>query len=161
MSFLGKNINLVLIGVILLVIVVTVATAVLYQQGLTQRTTDFELTSSNLSQCLTTLDNYRSSLAQKETELNSTSQDIRKYDVLYEQKQAELTSTQTTLTSTQTTLDRVTLERAQFKSYYEDAMLNISTLQRQIGNLQSDNENLRADVSDLQDRLDACQKGGK
>jgi chromosome segregation ATPase len=81
--------------------------------------------------------------------------------VLYEQKQAELNDKTTQLTSTQTTLNRVTLERADFKGRYEDALINISGLQRQIGNLQTDNQNLRADVSDLQDSLSACQKGAK
>jgi chromosome segregation ATPase len=156
MSFLGRNINLALVALILIVILVAVGTSVLYQKGLTQRTQDYENSSVSLGQCQTALDNYRTALAEKESKLNDTSQDIRKYDIIYEEKQAQLATSQQNLQDTQGKLNTMTLQKEQFKNLYGDALLNISQMQRTIGGLESSVTSLRADVRELEKEMDLC-----
>ena len=160
MTYLGKNINLVLVGLILVTVVLAVGTAMLYQRGLEQRTDEYETTNTNLSQCLTMADNYKDKLVQRETELNQTSQDIRKYDLLYEQKVSDLEVKQQEVVSTKQQLSSMTLQKEQYKNLYGDALINISSLQVKIGNLERDNNALRGRVSDLLDDLNQCESGG-
>ncbi len=157
MSFLGRNINLGLITLILILVLLFAGVVVLYQRGLAQRTTEYETTSSNLTQCLTTLDNFRDRLAQTETQLDSTSQDIQKYDTLYEQKVAELGDKDRELRQTRSELNGMTLQKEQYKNLYGKSLLNISAQQGQITKLNDDITSLKATIRSLQNQLDACE----
>jgi chromosome segregation ATPase len=158
MSFLGKNINLALTVLILIIILAATGVTILYQRGLRVRTTQYENVSSNLSQCLKAVANYQDVLSQKEVQLNATSQDIRKYDVLYTQKVSELDQKQQELTTTQTNLNAMTLQKEQFKELYGGALLNISNLQTSIGNLQNQLATTQDLLYTCQGNLNACQK---
>jgi chromosome segregation ATPase len=157
MGFLGRNINLALVVLVLVLILAATGVTILYQRGLRVRTTQYENASSNLSQCLTALDNYRDVLSKKELQLNETSQDIRKYDVLYTQKVSELGQKQQELASTQTQLNSMTLQKEQFKALYGQALLNISAQQSTITTLQDQVTSYRRSLSTCQADLRACQ----
>jgi len=159
MGFLGKNINFALIVLILMIVLVATGTTVLYQRGLKERTSQFETTNSNLSQCLTALDNYKSVVSQKEAQLNDTSQDIRKYDTLYSQKVAELGQRDTDLQSTRQQLNAMTLQKEQFKSLYSVSLLNISSLQSDVEDLEDTIDARDATIRSLRSQLSACLNG--
>ncbi len=157
MSFMGRNINLALVALLVIVVLLALGSAVLYQKVLTQRTSDYERSSSNLSQCQDALDSYRSRLDKTMSDLNASSQDISKYDTLYEQKVVELGKTQSSLKDTQGQLNTVTLQKEQFKNLYGQALLNISALQDQVSTLQDRVSSLNDDIDTLRSQLDACQ----
>ena len=161
MGFLGRNINLALIALLLILILAATGVTILYQQGLRQRTTQYENVSSNLSMCQTTLTNYQDVLGQKEVQLNETSQDIRKYDQLYSQKVSELNTTQGQLTSTQQQLTDMTLQKEQYKNLYGQALLNISAQQYTIIGLNSQIDSYRSSLSSCQNSLSSCQAATK
>ncbi len=157
MGFLGKNINLALIGLILVLVLVATGSTVLYQRSLQQRTDQFETTSLNLSECRAALENYMDVLEERESELNETSQDIAKYDTLYGQKVSELESKKDELDATQADLNSMTLQKEQFKELYSKALLNISSLAADIEDLEDDVAVLQSQKQDLKDDLDACE----
>lgn len=160
MSFLGKNINIALVGLILAVVLIAAGTTVVYQRGLTTRTQEYETTSSNLSQCLTSLTNYQGKLSEKLAELNDTSQDISKYDTLYEQKVAELNEANQELKQTDAELKQMTLLKESFKKELDqktqtviDRESEIDTLNARVDTLERENRNLRTDLNE-------CLSGG-
>jgi chromosome segregation ATPase len=159
MSFLGRNINLALVSLIVIMLLLAAGVTILYQRGLQERTSQLENTSSNLSSCLTALANYKDVLSQSQEKLNATSQDIRKYDTLYSQKVAELTQTQQQLTTTQGQLNDMTLQKEQFKNLYGQAALNITVLQSSINSLNSQIYSYRNSLSACQSSLSSCQAG--
>lgn len=161
MGFLKKNINLALVGLILILILIATATTVLYQRGLRMRTTQYEKTSMNLSECLAQVQNYREELESKEQTLNETSQDIEKYGVLYDKKVAELHATKDELAATKTSLAAMTAQKEQFKEKYSDALIDIKNLEQEKQELQDQITSLNRKIDNLRDALDACQAGGQ
>lgn len=159
MSFLGKNINLALVALVLAIVVIATGTTVVYQRGLQERTQQFETTSTNLSQCLAQVENYRSELQKTETDLLETSQDISKYDQIYGQKVDELTDKEQELTKTKSSLNAMTAQKEQYKNLYSSALLNISSLENDIVDLEEVVDDLKADKSRLAAELAECQSG--
>lgn len=157
MVFLGKNINLVLVVIILLVILLATGTTVLYQRGMSKRTSQYETTSSNLTLCTKALENYRNVLNKKNTQINETSQDIKKYDTLYGQKVAEITKKESDLKDTQQKLNSMTLQKEQFKVLYGQTLLNISVQKSRINDLLREVNNLKDDEEILRNQLSECQ----
>ncbi len=157
MGFLGKNINLALVGLILALVVVATGTTVLYQRGLQQRTSQFESTSTNLSQCMNQVTNYKSVLEERESELNATSQDIAKYDTLYGQKVSEVNDLTDELSTTRSALNSMTLQKEQFKNLYSSSLLNISSLENDIGILEGQIDDLKTEKANLAALLADCQ----
>lgn len=159
MGFLGKNINIALVALILITILCAVGVTVLYQRGLLERTTQYETTSTNLTQCLSALANYQDVLSKKESELNETSLDIRKYDALYGQKVAELTETAGDLDETKKQLSQATLLKEQYKTLYGQAQLNLSAQANQIAQLNARIIDLNDEIDDLEADLRDCERG--
>lgn len=157
MSFLGKNINLALVALLLIVILIAVGTTVVYQRGLSQRTSDYEVTSTNLSSCQTQLDNYKERLEKKEGKLQDTSQAIKKYDTLYEQKVSALKDAEGQVSDLQRQLNTITLQKEQFKNLYGTALLNITSLENRVSDLESEKEDLQSKVKNLKDDLYDCE----
>jgi chromosome segregation ATPase len=159
MSFLGRNINLALVSLIVIMLLLAAGVTILYQRGLQQRTSQLENTSSNLSICLTALANYKDVLSQSQEKLNETSQDIRKYDTIYGQKVAELTQTQQQLTTTQGDLNSMTLQKEQFKNLYGQSQLTVAVLNNTVSSLNSQISSCRSSLSSCQSSLSTCQAG--
>lgn len=118
-SYLGRNVNLALLVIIIGVIVALVGTTVFFQRSLQNRTQEYQTTTGTLSECQTALQNYQSKYSEATQQVNKTAQDIRKYDQLYEQRTGELKETQTTLEKTQTQLAFERLQKEKFQQYYE------------------------------------------
>ncbi len=155
-GFLGRNINFALFLLVLVVVLIGAGTTVLYYKGLSERTSQYETTSLNLTQCLTSLANYRNVLLTRESELNETSQDIRKYDLLYSQKQSELTDAQKDLDETKRQLTSTILQKEQYKSQMEQKATEVAQKTAQIVKLEAQVDALKTKVADLEDDLSAC-----
>ncbi len=153
---LGKNINMALVGLILILVLIATGTTVLYQRGLQERTRQYEETSANLSQCRAQVENFKSELEKQQSKLNATSQDIAKYDTLYGQRVAELNQVRDELAATKSSLNAMTLQKEQFKKLYSTALINISSLNNQITALENQVEVLREQKAHLETLLAEC-----
>jgi chromosome segregation ATPase len=149
-TYLGRNVNLTLMVIIIGVVIALVATTVFFQRGLQNRTQAYESTSTTLLQCETALSNYQKSFQEAQQRVNETSQDIRKYDQLYEQKTSELKDTQTQLQDTLKELQFEKLQKEKFKQFYEAE-------QRVNAQLNATVRDLQDDIETLEDRYDQCR----
>jgi len=114
-TYLGRNVNLALLIIIIGVVVALVGTTVFFQRGLQNRTVEYETKAGSLNECHIALTNYQEKYSAAQAKVNQTSQDIRKYDQLYEQKTGELKETESKLSSTekQLTLAKLINEKIQ------------------------------------------------
>lgn len=156
MAYLGRNVNLALLLIIIGIVIAMVGTTVFFQRGLQNRTTAYESTSTALSSCEVALANYQERYEQAQAKVNETSQDIRKYDQLYEQKVGELQDTQGQLASTQRQLEFQELQSEKFQQLYE-AQLQVARQQNiTISNLRDEIDDLERDLRSCRAELDAC-----
>ena len=125
-SYLGRNVNLALLVIIIGVIVALVGTTVFFQRSLQNRTQEYESTTGTLSECQVALANYQDKFSQATQQVNKTAQDIRKYDQLYEQRTGELKDTQTQLDNAQkqSIVERQRGDRLQ-DLYNQEIQLNV------------------------------------
>jgi chromosome segregation ATPase len=151
-SYLGRNVNLALLIIIIGVVVALVGTTVFFQRSLQNRTGAYETTTQTLQECRVALANYQDQYAQAQEKVNQTSQDIRKYDQLYEQKTVELKETQATLATTEKQLQFEKLQKEKFQQFYEDAA-------RQAAVLNATVKTQAKRIDDLEDDLAACEDG--
>jgi chromosome segregation ATPase len=155
-SYLGRNVNLALLVIIIGVVVALVGTTVFFQRSLQNRTGAFETTTETLDQCQTALANYQEQYSRAQAQVNQTSQDIRKYDQLYEQKTGELKETQDTLSSTQKQLEFEKVQKDKFLELYEKERSINSYLNVTIESQQNRIRQLENRIDDLEEELDAC-----
>ena len=127
MSFMQKNVNMFLLLLILVVAGTLAGSAVYYQANFDKLTDKHDDAAANLSECRADLEKYMFNLNKTMRTLNSTTQDIKRYDELYSNKSAELKSTQDTLSQTDTELKstKITLQeeislKNKYKSDYND-----------------------------------------
>nr|MCK4930013.1 hypothetical protein [Nanoarchaeota archaeon] len=85
--------------------------------------------------------------------LNSTEVDIRKYDVLYEQKAQELETKKDELSDTRADLTRVTLQKEVYKRQIDDAYAQIIGLNKSITSLNSQIRSLERNINRLNTRI--------
>jgi len=156
-TYLGRNVNLALLVIIIGVVVALVGTTVFFQRGLQNRTQEYQTTAGSLSECNVALANYESSLNQAQQKVNETTQDIRKYDQLYEQKTSELKDTQDQLSSTQKQLTFEQLQKAKFQQFYESMLQVNLQLNQTVAYQASQINGLNSQISDLNDRVSACR----
>lgn len=147
MGYLGKNINLTLLMLVIGVIVLLVGITLFFQFGLQERTQDFELTAENLTFCRESLNNYQNRFSEAQQQINSTSQDIRRYDQLYENKVAELAEKDDELDVANNRIKTLELIKTSLES-------EKSTLQQNIRILEQEKINLEKKISDLEDTVD-------
>lgn len=155
-SYLGRNVNLALLLIIIGVVVALVGTTVFFQRGLQNRTEAYQSTSTDLDVCQTTLSNYQDKYLQAQAKVNETSQDIRKYDQLYEQKVGELKDSQTQLLDTQKKLDFERLQKEKFQDFYEDQLKISQQLNITVDSLRDQIDDLKRDLSQCKADLNAC-----
>ena len=156
-TYLGRNVNLALLIIIIGVVVALVGTTVFFQRSLQNRTQEYESTTGTLSDCQTALSNYQGMYSQSLAKVNETTQDIRKYDQLYEQKVGELKDTQSQLQQTQTQLQFEKLQKEKFQQFYEDEASQNAQLNQTIIYQQNQINNLNGQVSDLNSALSSCR----
>ncbi len=155
-NYLGRNVNLALLVIIIGVIVALVGTTVFFQRSLQNRTQEFESTTGTLSECQVALANYKDSYSQSLQQVNKTSQDIRKYDQLYEQRTGELKETQDTLDSTKKQLLFESLQKTKFQQYYEDEQQQNMRLNLTIQDRDSTIRSLQSTISSLRTQCRAA-----
>lgn len=145
----GKKVNLFLLIMIMIVLLGFGGISVYYQYT-------FKNVNQNLNTISTERDMYKQDLSQTEEalttalrNLNSTETDIRKYDVLYEQKAGELEEKQDELTDTRANLIRATLQKEVYKKQIDQAYAEILVLTTSINTLEGQVASLEDDVDDL------------
>ena len=146
MAYMGRNVNLALLVIIIGVVVALVGTTVFFQRVLENRTDAYQDTSLTLDQCQIELGNYRETASEAQRQANQSAQDIRKYDELYEQKVGELQDSNRQLAFEK-------LQKEHFQASYEAELVQSRSLNQTI-------DSLRARIDDLEEDLDQCQAGG-
>lgn len=155
-SYLGRNVNLALLIIIIGVVVAMVGTTVFFQRSLQDRTSTLEDTSTDLGSCNAALENYQEKYSEAQTKVNETAQDIRKYDQLYEQKVGELKDTQQQLLETQTQREFEKIQKEKFQQSYETALRDQQQLELTVDSQRDLINSLRNDIDDLEDQVAAC-----
>lgn len=156
-NYLGRNVNLALLVIIIGVVVALVGTTVFFQRSLQNRTEAFETTFTSLDQCEVALNNYQEKYSQALEDVNSTTQDIRKYDQLYEQKVGELKDSQSQLLSTQKQLEFETIQKQKFQELFEDEQRKANQLSQTIADKDTKIAQLESRIEKLEEDLDACE----
>lgn len=165
MGFLQKKVNIFLLLIIVIMVIALGVSAVYYNETFMKQGSECAATSSMLDTCESSLQSYKDLLNRTVSELNQTTEDIHKYDVLYENKSVELESTKKDLEDTseelETTkddlaeyIDRYTLEKKRADGLQEDfdAMKALRDI------LAQHVEDLENQVVDLQAELDECSE---
>jgi chromosome segregation ATPase len=132
MGFMEKNINIFLLILVLVVAGALAGSSVYYQDSFDKLTGTQENTAEDLSECETDLESYKFNLNKTLRSLNTTSQDIRRYDELYTTKSEELKTTQSELEDTSTTLketkinlqEETSLKNKYKKDYHDQLDIN-------------------------------------
>ena len=156
-SYLGRNVNLALLIIIIGVVVALVGTTVFFQRSLQNRTGDYESTTQTLSQCQVALANYQEKYSDAQEQVNQTSQDIRKYDQLYEQKVVELKETQDNLSTTTKQMLFEKLQKEKFQSFYETERSRAAQLNATVISQANTIDNLEDELNECRDDLDQYQ----
>ncbi|MBU1198498.1 MAG: hypothetical protein KKF46_00285 [Nanoarchaeota archaeon] len=134
-GFMGKKVNLFLLLMIILVLVGFGAISVYYQYTFKNINQKFDDKAGDLGTCELNLVNNMTELLKARSSLSSTTTDIRKYDVLYEQKAEALETKEGELSDTRAELTRVTMQKEVYKRQIDDAFAQIITLNQSIKSL--------------------------
>lgn len=156
-TYLGRNVNLALLIIIIGVVVALVGTTVFFQRSLQNRTQEYESTSGTLAECNVALSNYQGKYAESQAKVNETTQDIRKYDQLYEQKVGELKDTQSQLSKSQTQLAFEKLQKEKFQEFYEQEASKNAQLNQTISYQASQISSLSSQLSSSNSALSSCR----
>lgn len=151
----GKKLNIFLLLMIILILLGMLGVSVYYQNTLRTKKTELGNTTTLLGSCQQNLSQTADALFNTLKSLNSTATDIRKYDVLYEQKAGELDKKKEELANTQADLMRVTLQKEVYKRQIDEAYAQIIGLNRTISSLSSQVNSLNREVDQLNTRV-AC-----
>jgi len=164
MGFMQKNVNTFLLILILFVSGALAASSVYYQKTFDKTTSKQEDTLVNLTQCRADLENYKFNLNKTMGSLNTTTQDIRRYDELYSTKSEELQTTKGTLEETTKDLQttKVTLQQEsalknKYKQDYEDELQQKRNLEEQNAILTSQKASLEASIVNYRKHIDATE----
>lgn len=157
MRYLGKSINMVLVLLIVGIVVVTVSITMFYQFILSTRTKDFETTSGNLSSCENQLNVCRQAAQEAQKQLNSTTQDIRRYDQLYETKVAELQDISEELKDVQSQILNLRLIKTSLEAQVSGLQGDVRERDQQINILKGRISSLEDDVDYYKDKYTCCK----
>jgi len=163
-KLLKKNVNTFIMILIIILICAGVGISVLYMNVIKDVSGEKDSLKENYSSCRSALENYMDVLSMTEQELNSTSEDIKKYDTLYEEKasllenvQNDLQKTSTELTSTKSLLNKATDNLKKATQSLANVTSERDSLRTQVDKLKADNAKLELLVDNLQDDLEDCE----
>lgn len=129
MGFMQKNVNVFLLLMVLVVAGALAGSSAYYQNTFKKINSMYDDTSKNLSVCRSEVESYKMNLQKTITSLNTTSQDIRRYDELYTAKATalqdttkSLNQTSTQLKSTQLDLVEMTALKSKYKNDYDEQL---------------------------------------
>jgi len=154
-GFMGQRVNLFLLLMLMLVLLGFGGVSVYYQYTFKNLNDNFENVSTVLDMCTQNLNQTTSSFMSALKNLNSTETDIRKYDVIYEQKAAELEQKKTDLANTQADLTRTTMQKEVYKRQIDEAYAQLIALNRTVTLLNTQINSLSREVDRLNIRV-AC-----
>lgn len=157
MSYLGKNINMTLLLLVVGVVVVLIGITIFFQTGLKTRTGDFEEASTNLTECTTQVKNYQERLSEEEEKATSAAQDIRRYDQLYETKVAEIEDTKDDLSAAQKQIQLKELRITSLEAEKAGLQQTVNTRNQEINTLNDKISSLNDDIDNLEVQLSACE----
>ncbi|MBI5398351.1 hypothetical protein HZB03_02705 [Candidatus Woesearchaeota archaeon] len=165
MTFLEKNINLFLLLLVMGIAVVVAGTSMYYQSTFTNVTSRLDITTNTLNTCSADLDNTKFRLNKTLASLNFTVQDIRRYDLLYENKTGQLVLTERNLQETARTLDSTKtklgetaeLYQRYLTKYDEQKAINDDLLQ-QVSDLESIKSSQAAQIISLNSKVNKLQE---
>jgi chromosome segregation ATPase len=149
-TYMGRNVNLALLVIIIGVIVALVGTTVFFQRVLENKTDAYEDKAMTLGTCQIQLANYQETASEFQQQANQSAQDVRRYDDLYAQKVAELADAQVQLADTDRQRAFEKLQKERFQISYEQQLAASRTLNQTI-------VTLNKKINSLEDQLDACQ----
>lgn len=156
-GFMGKKVNLFLLLMVLLVLLGFGGVSVYYQYTFKNLNQKFDNISTQLGTCEQNLSQTADSLMIAIRNLNSTETDIRKYDVLYEQKAGELEEKTDELSKTKAELNRAVLQKEVYKKQIDQAYAQIIGLNSTVRSLTQQVYSLQDDIDDLNTRV-SCLK---
>jgi chromosome segregation ATPase len=163
MSFMQKNVNVFILLLVLVLAGALAASSAYYQTTFDKVTTKYDDTAANLSQCSADLENYRFNLNKTLSSLNTTSQDIRRYDELYTTKSDQLQTTQSNLTQTVSSLQETRIElqeetalKNKYKNDYQDQVEISNGLEEQNAILTSQKAQLESTLISYRSRLESA-----
>jgi peptidoglycan hydrolase CwlO-like protein len=135
-SIVHKKVNLFLVMLVAGVVTLVLGMSTFYQSSFRPVTSKYAEASSSLQACQGELTNYKSQLDIALQAINSTSEDIEKYDYLYENKTKELTMTRQELAETEDELDDTKKTLSNYKSLYKREQEHVQELEDDMGELQ-------------------------
>ncbi|HII72332.1 TPA: hypothetical protein HA265_06270 [Candidatus Woesearchaeota archaeon] len=160
MTFMEKNVNIFLLVLMLVIAGALAGSAVYYQHSFGELTGQQEDTSTDLAECRTDLESYKFNLNKTLRSLNTTTQDIRRYDELYSTKTEELETTQSTLQSTESTLKATQIDlqeetslKNKYKKDYEDQLSQNRDLEEQNAILAAQKRQLETENINLKSKI--------
>lgn len=163
MGFMQKNINMFLLGMVLVVALTLACSAIYYQKTFDKMTSNYDATSVNLSSCRSDLDSYKFNLNKTLRSLNTTAQDIRRYDELYSTKATQLQETTQTLNQTSSDLQETKISlleesalKNKYKQDYDDQLQISNNLEEQNAILTSQKAQLESSVISYRSKIDAA-----
>ncbi len=129
MGFMQKNVNVFLLVLILLVAGALAGSSAYYQDTFKKINGRYNTALQNLSECKAEVSSYKANLQKTIKSLNTTAEDIRRYDELYTAKATALQETTKNLNQTTLQLKSVQLDLAEmtslknkFKNDYEEQL---------------------------------------
>ena len=152
-GFMGKKVNLFLLLMLILVLIGLGGVGVYYQYTFKNINQKFNDISTNLGMCEQNLSKTADALMTAIRNLNSTETDIRKYDVLYEQKAEEVEEKEEELTRAKADLARLTILSEVWKKERDSYFNQITDFNKTITNLNKQIDNLDDDIYDLNVRI--------
>ncbi len=164
MGFMQKNVNAFLLILLLLIAGAIAASSVYYQKNFDSLTDKQDKTTTNLTECRADLEAYRVNLNKTMTSLNTTTQDIRRYDELYATKAEQLQTTQTDLEKTSQDLQSIkvslqeeTALKNRYKQDYEDTLQQKRAIEEQNTILTAQKADLEKSVISYRNKVDAAE----
>lgn len=163
MGFLQKNINLFMMLLVVFVTIALAASSVYYQDTFKELTDTHESSLKSLSMCESKRDSYSNQLNKTLQSLNTTSQDIRKYDELYSTKLTELKSTQSNLSTVESSLSQTksallteTQLKDKYKSQYSTTKKESDVCKSNYAVCTAKNKAYESDVKKLKARIETA-----
>jgi len=154
-GFMGKKVNLFLLLMLLLVLLGFGGATVYYQYTFKDVNNKYNTLSTNLGICEQNLSHTTTSLLTTLRNLNSTETDIRKYDLLYEQKAGELKEKADELGDVKADLTRTTLQKEVYKKQADAAYTRMINLNKTIESKNKQINSLNSQIDDRKDEI-AC-----
>lgn len=162
-SFMDKHINLFLVLLLVFILLTFTGVTIFFQDTFDSLSSTTQSTLSNLSTCNESLNNYRQQLSLALTKVNTTEQDIEKWEALYTKKVDQLDEKEDEISDLEESLRLANFEKEKMQDLLEEERLerqrDARTYEAQIQSLQEDIADWRDQVEELEDQLDACGGG--